>query len=593
LTKPPRLTPETEREIIALRENGATVAEITERLALPRTQVHGLLARRGIKVAPDIALRNRRGSLSKARSKNSGLLETSEARLLLDMYAAGLPFAQCHERAGIARAVARKIILFASAELKLMMLRSWASKSGSTMISTSWRGPAKKHEFRCSSGHTFHMNASNLQKGQGCGKCARVAKRKTIEQLHEEARVRGFQCLSQEYQTNAQKYLFKCGIGHEFHMRATHILMGQGCPECAYEAGLKSIAHLRELAARHEGMVRSTVFKTMRDKYEFCCHRNHVFSAIGHNVQQGQWCPDCFRIDPSKSQQAVQDVITSLAPGAQLKTCDRTLLTPLEIDVLVPESRLAVEYTGLIWHSSWTDGYRRTRHWRKALACQRAQHDLVVVFDDEWRSPSKRQVVTELVARRMGLGETIGASPQLVQLEACAATEFLAAHALDPLGNDGSTVFALQDGIGIVGVAVLEKCPDGRHVNHYVSALVANSARRVHDAEGKVLDAMLATGKCTSVMTDNRLGLDSTVRRRGLIPQRDLRSSRFFTDGYARLRKDYCARLLSESGHGRTSLSEAANSGLLGQLAFGRSKRVYWFEDYGHRIWKAPPSSST
>jgi hypothetical protein len=52
--------------------------------------------------------------------------------------------------------------------------------------------------------------------------------------------------------------------------------------------------------------------------------------------------------------------------GVNVVSNDRSLISPLEIDVLVQSTRLAIEYNGLYWHSSariLDKDYHEKRDW--------------------------------------------------------------------------------------------------------------------------------------------------------------------------------------------------------------------------------------
>lgn len=64
---------------------------------------------------------------------------------------------------------------------------------------------------------------------------------------------------------------------------------------------------------------------------------------------------------------------------------DRTVIPPHELNIYVPEKKLAVEFDGLFWHSEQA-GKPKDYHLRKTEACTKIGIRLVHVFEDEWLS---------------------------------------------------------------------------------------------------------------------------------------------------------------------------------------------------------------
>ncbi|MGZ8924270.1 MAG: DUF7487 domain-containing protein [Nitrososphaeraceae archaeon] len=61
----------------------------------------------------------------------------------------------------------------------------------------------------------------------------------------------------------------------------------------------------------------------------------------------------------------------------------RNIIKPLELDIYIPENKLAIEYCGLYWHSSkFKSGMMY--HREKLQACNKLGIRLITIFEDEW-----------------------------------------------------------------------------------------------------------------------------------------------------------------------------------------------------------------
>jgi hypothetical protein len=72
---------------------------------------------------------------------------------------------------------------------------------------------------------------------------------------------------------------------------------------------------------------------------------------------------------------------------------DRTLIAPKELDILVPEKNLAVEYHGLYWHAE-------KDHTIKLKMCSDKNISLIQIFEDEWAF--KKQIIKSILTNKLG-----------------------------------------------------------------------------------------------------------------------------------------------------------------------------------------------
>ena len=94
-------------------------------------------------------------------------------------------------------------------------------------------------------------------------------------------------------------------------------------------------------------------------------------------------CPECYSSTKRKSQNEVYNFIKSHYPGT-IMTDDRTLISPKELDIYVPEKMIAFEYCGNIWHSE-KFGKDKNYHFDKYKQCLEKGVQLISIFEDEWK----------------------------------------------------------------------------------------------------------------------------------------------------------------------------------------------------------------
>ncbi len=100
----------------------------------------------------------------------------------------------------------------------------------------------------------------------------------------------------------------------------------------------------------------------------------------------------------SQQQADVERYLDTL--GITFTTRNRSIIAPLELDIVIESHKIAIEYCGLYWHSS---EYKETSyHKDKFDDCAAAGYRLITIFSDEWLNCS------ELVKNKLAslLGKT-------------------------------------------------------------------------------------------------------------------------------------------------------------------------------------------
>ena len=74
-----------------------------------------------------------------------------------------------------------------------------------------------------------------------------------------------------------------------------------------------------------------------------------------------------------------------------LKENDRTLIKPLELDIVIEELKLAIEFNGSFWH----DVNHKFKHYHlnKVLKCNQQGYRLIHIWEDEWNEQIKQKLI--------------------------------------------------------------------------------------------------------------------------------------------------------------------------------------------------------
>jgi hypothetical protein len=97
----------------------------------------------------------------------------------------------------------------------------------------------------------------------------------------------------------------------------------------------------------------------------------------------GNACSQCCKIsaNSSRDEALIADLVAEM--GIRVIRNDRTVIAPRELDIWLPDQRMAIEYCGLYWHSENRDK-GQDYHASKMRACADIGVRLITIFEDEW-----------------------------------------------------------------------------------------------------------------------------------------------------------------------------------------------------------------
>ena len=197
-----------------------------------------------------------------------------------------------------------------------------------------------------------------------------------------------------EYTNNKTKVCIICPEHGDFwqnpekHTRE----QSQGCPKCSR---IKNLDNLFKRLTTEEFILKAK--KVHGDKYDYSkveygkdndtkvciiCPIHGEFWQTPINHFKGKNCIKCSNTGPSNKEQDLVSYIESIYSG-RIVTSDRSTISPLELDIFIPEYNLAIEFDGLYWHSEkFKDD--NNYHLNKTNLCKEKGIRLIHIFEDEW-----------------------------------------------------------------------------------------------------------------------------------------------------------------------------------------------------------------
>jgi len=264
----------------------------------------------------------------------------------------------------------------------------------------------------CKKHGVFLQTSNDHLDGHGCNTCGReviIAARKLseIDFIAKAQAIHGdkYDYSEAGYSYSNKRVTLKCKKHGVFTQTAGHHLNGHGCQKCANE----TIKDLR-IYSREEFLVLAknvygdeydyskVDYTGSKDKIRIICKKHGEFEQMPYSHLQGHSCPGCANIGPSKPETNFTDWVETMVG---VKRSDRGLISPLEIDCLVPDKKIGIEFCGTYYHSD--DFTSDNKHLLKLELAAEKGYGLLHIFDDEWEG--KQPVVKSILRNRLGLTE--------------------------------------------------------------------------------------------------------------------------------------------------------------------------------------------
>lgn len=95
----------------------------------------------------------------------------------------------------------------------------------------------------------------------------------------------------------------------------------------------------------------------------------------------------------------VLDFVKSVLSNMAVETTTRKIISPYELDIYIPEKKLAIEYNGVYYHCD--DVLDNDYHITKTILCEKLGIRLIHIFENEWRE--HKDICKSLIKSALGL----------------------------------------------------------------------------------------------------------------------------------------------------------------------------------------------
>jgi len=179
-------------------------------------------------------------------------------------------------------------------------------------------------------------------------------------------------------------------------------------------------------------------------------HGAYTVSRMSDVVYNGVRCPRCAN-QRSSGEDEIVAFLTEF--GVRTTRRDRSLIGPQEVDIVLPDFGVAIEFDGLYYHS--TKFKLPSDHLRKSQRCSEQGVRLIHIFEDEW--VYRQHAVKNMLRCLVGKGSrTFARKMKLCVGTAADVSDFLEKTHMQGCAASG-TAYYLLDGDQIVSAMVFSK----------------------------------------------------------------------------------------------------------------------------------------
>jgi len=386
-----------------------------------------------------------------------------------------------------------------------------------------YSGMSKKIEVVCKTHGSFSVQASNfIYRKSGCPKCKNLKtserSRRTLQSYAEEGAIKHngkFTYTGISYEGHAAYLTIVCPQHGEFRQLAQSHMRVVGCVKCSKPVfdnesfvGAASAIH----GVRYD--YSKAEYSSSLSKVPIICQKHGEFLQTPNcHINMRNGCPRCAGIGPSSGQMEifeflktkVDTVVEFALPGSTKR-----------LDIFIPSRNLAVEYHGLIWHSTAfsTDPLKdNVKHKEAASNGIRVIH----VYQDEWLN--QRAIVERTLMSALGQLPRVAARKTTISmLEGRVANEFYKENHLQGATNPSVSIGLYYDNtlVAAMSFAVCRSVRTNTDKGLWELQRYAASMTVVGGA-GKLLKHFLSINKCHTIVSysDNRLFTGDMYRKIG------------------------------------------------------------------------------
>jgi len=252
---------------------------------------------------------------------------------------------------------------------------------------------ADKIKIICPTHGEFQQKADTHLRGAGCRFCGyqKNTNKKSKEKFIEDAREKHgdkYNYDKVDYLHSKEKVNIICPTHGEFQQSPNGHLRNSGCKKCDDDRrgllrrlGIDSF--ISKANSIHGDVYDYSLsrYNTTMDKIDIICDKHGVFNQLVGNHLSGTGCPKCS-YGISRPELKIKSILDEL--GVECIQHDRGMIPPFELDFVIPDRKIALEFNGIYYHSENNGGKNRNYHLNKTDKCEERGIQLLHIFENEY-----------------------------------------------------------------------------------------------------------------------------------------------------------------------------------------------------------------
>ena len=289
-------------------------------------------------------------------------------------------------------------------------------KNGGVLATHVLKGSRKKLWWKCDMGHEYQSAVSYRTDGINCPYCSGqkvLVGFNDLATTHPEIakeliNSKNNGILATHVSKGSHKKLWwRCDMGHEYESIVDNRTSGGGCPYCCnqkimrgFNDFLLAYPHLENEWDFEKNTVSPYELSYgSKSKVWWKCSNNHSWQdTVRSRTSDERGCVLC-KGKKSIGEQEVSQLVSELV-SSEVILNSRSVISPYELDMYVPDKGIAIEFNGVYWHTE-AQGKDKSYHYNKWKMCKDAGIDLVTVWEDSWRD--HREVVETMLRSKLGV----------------------------------------------------------------------------------------------------------------------------------------------------------------------------------------------
>jgi len=273
---------------------------------------------------------------------------------------------------------------------------------GYSLLSTKYDNCRQKLDYICSNNHRHSVSWNGWRKGDRCPYCSGLNK-PSIKLIKQSMCLEGYKLLSSEYVNAKTKLKVKCNNDHVFYTTWSNWnnkTRPRRCPYCSKRPPLNINYVSNDVVDKGYKLLSKTYINAKHKMHLICPNGHDYFVSWDNWNSKGNRCPICNGKGVSKAEIDLANILRSNYNEFIINNA-RKIIPPYELDIVIPDKKIAIEYCGLYWHPELA-GKDSKYHLNKLEMCNKKGYRLITIFEDEWIL--NKSILLPMLLNKLGIG---------------------------------------------------------------------------------------------------------------------------------------------------------------------------------------------